>query len=144
MAGTYKTPGRERLLEFLRTHPDHPYTADELSVALAGKAAPTGKSSLYRHLSELCTDGVLRKDRDESRAAFVYRYIADRDCSHHFHLKCTICGRLFHLECTVSDQLLSHILSDHHFQVDSGRSILYGICEGCGGNAESPDSAEKI
>ncbi len=132
MAGTYKTPGRQHLLNYLRTHPDCDFTADDLLDALntAGSFS-TGKSSLYRHLSELCADGVLRKYRPDGQSACLYRYIASEDCSHHFHLKCLDCGRLVHLDCSVSEQLLSHLLSDHHFQVDSGRSVLYGVCEGC-------------
>ncbi len=132
MAGTYKTPGRERLLTYFNTHPDRQFTAEELVEALSREAGgPVGKSSLYRHLSELCADGVLRKYRDEHQSAFVYQYVACGDCSRHFHLKCLHCGRLVHLECDVSDHLLTHILSDHAFAVDSGRSILYGTCRAC-------------
>ncbi len=142
MPGLYKTPGRQRLIEYVSTHPDRYYTADELDAALNdvclqatsdGQTPPARipKSSLYRHLSELCADGSLKKTRADSRSAYVYQYVPSPDCARHFHLQCVDCGQVVHLHCTVSDDLLSHLLSEHHFKVDSGRSVLYGVCEEC-------------
>ncbi len=144
MAGTYKTEGRERLVRFLNGHPDRQFTVDELAEEMrrslddgttraepATADAGRGKSTLYRHLSELCRDGTVRKYRSDTQSAYVYQYIGRGDCEHHFHLKCVVCGRLLHLDCMVSEELLAHIREDHGFSVDSGRSILYGVCNGC-------------
>lgn len=135
MAGTYKTAGRQRLLNFLQSHPDRQFPVDELSDELNRAEDALGsrssKSTLYRHLSELCDEGTVRKYRSDTQSAYVYQYVGMGDCCHHFHLKCLSCGALVHLECAVSQELLNHIRSDHHFKVDSGRSILYGTCEGC-------------
>ena len=135
MAGTYKTAGRQRLLEFLQSHPDRQFPVDELAEELdRGREAPSGgnrKSSLYRHLSELCDEGTVRKYRSDTQSAYVYQYVGQGDCTRHFHLKCQACGGLTHLECAVSEELLSHISTYHGFSVDSGRSILYGLCEAC-------------
>ena len=141
MAGTYKTAGRQRLLAFLQRHPDRQFPVEELAreLELGGADHPTrdlpvargSRSSLYRHLSELCDEGSVRKYRSESQSAYVYQYVGQGGCCHHFHLKCLSCGALVHLECAVSEELLAHISSDHHFRVDSGRSILYGTCEAC-------------
>ena len=135
MAGTYNTAGRQRLLDFLESHPERQFPVDELTEELdrlseAGNGR-SSKSTLYRHLSELCDEGTVRKYRSDTQSAYVYQYVGRGDCCHHFHLKCLSCGALVHLECTVSEELLSHISSDHHFRVDSGRSILYGTCEAC-------------
>ena len=133
MAGTYKTAGRQRLLNFLQSHPDRQFPVDELTFELNREShgVQSSKSTLYRHLSELCHEGTVRKYRSDTQSAYVYQYVGQGDCCHHFHLKCVSCGELVHLECTVSEELLAHISSDHHFQVDSGRSILYGTCEAC-------------
>ncbi len=133
MAGTYKTAGRQRLLAFLHEHPDRQFTAEELSDEMNRGAGRDGsRSTLYRHLSELCTEGTVRKYRSDKQSAYVYQFVGCGDCCHHFHLKCERCGRLVHLDCAVSEELLAHIRTDHHFRVDSGRSILYGMCEKCG------------
>lgn len=135
MAGTYKTAGRQRLLDFLQSHPDRQFLVDELANELnrtqESIRSKSSKSTLYRHLSELCQEGTVRKYRSDTQSAYVYQYVGQGDCCHHFHLKCVSCGTLVHLECAVSDELLNHIQSDHHFHVDSGRSILYGMCEAC-------------
>ncbi len=135
MAGTYKTAGRQRLLDFLQSHPDRQFLVDELANELnrtqESTRSKSSKSTLYRHLSELCQEGTVRKYRSDTQSAYVYQYVGQGDCCHHFHLKCVSCGTLVHLECAVSDELLNHIQSDHHFHVDSGRSILYGMCEAC-------------
>jgi len=131
---TYKTAGRQRLLRFLETHPDRQFTVHELGGELDSVTAgenKTRKSSLYRHLSELCAEGTVRKYRSDTQSAYAYQYVGEGDCRHHFHLKCVTCGELVHLECAVSEELLSHISTHHGFEVDSGRSILYGLCEAC-------------
>ena len=132
MAVTYKTAGRQRLLDFLQVHPDRQFTVDELVMEMDRTSAYTSsKSTLYRHLSELCGKGTVRKYRSDTQSAYVYQFVGTGDCSRHFHLKCVECGELVHMECVVSEELLSHIASHHGFEVDSGRSILYGMCRAC-------------
>ncbi len=159
VAGTYRTLGRERLLRFLESHPDTPYTVDELALALhtdgsagADKQPPRiGKSSLYRQLAEMVADGTVRRDReacdsltaDSRTSAAVYRYVARPDCARHFHLQCVSCGRLLHLDCALTSELLAHIRTDHHFLVNMGRSVLYGRCEACVRNEEHEEHADS-
>lgn len=135
MAKTYKTAGRQRLLSFLQSSPDRQFGVDELTEELdrlqESEGQKQSKSTLYRHLSELCAEGTVRKYRSDTQSAYVYQYVGAGDCRRHFHLKCEACGKLIHLECAVSEELLSHISSHHGFCVDSGRSILYGLCADC-------------
>jgi len=144
MASTYKTEGKTRLITFFSQHPDTQYTVDELCAALseaypdAYNGAKECKSSLYRRLSVLLEEGTVRKFRDDKQSAYVYQYVACGACSHHFHLKCLSCGKLEHLDCVISDQLLAHISADHHFCVDRGRSILYGLCADCHDEPNTP------
>ena len=143
---SYKTEGKTRLLTFLQTHPDQQFTADEIGAQLRRvtegtnpEVVPAGQSSLYRQLAALCADGTVRKYRMEGQNSFVYQYIGETDCRHHFHLKCLACGRLVHLRCSMSQDLLGHIQEEHGFRVDSGRSILYGLCRECAqGRADEP------
>ncbi len=139
---TYRTRGRQRLLSFLYDHPDKQFTAAELYRELSGDdgICPVGKSSLYRQLAGLCDDGTVRKYRSDKEDSFVYQFVGQGDCSHHFHLKCLVCGRLIHLECSLSNDLLAHIREDHGFRVDSGRSILYGCCEACAARSSESEA----
>ena len=136
MAGTYQTQGRKKLLSFLLKYPDRQFTVDELHSAMTeaeadGEASTGGRSSLYRQLSKLCDEGCVRKYRADHQASFTYQYVGGLDCCHHFHLQCVVCGEVTHLECTVSDELLAHIAEHHRFRIDSGRSMLYGLCADC-------------
>ncbi len=130
MKKSYHTEGKERLYNFMSTHPDVHYTVDEICKMLNGD--DSAKSSVYRNLSALCDDGRVRKFRSEGQNSFVFQYVGKGSgCEDHFHLKCLSCGRLIHLECKYSDEMREHIKENHGFEIDSGRSILYGLCENC-------------
>ena len=133
MAGTYKTAGRQKLLDFLQSHPDRQFTVDELAESLNNTAEKKiGKSTLYRHLSELCDKDVIRKFRSEERGCNVYQYVGNGcDCRDHFHEKCTVCGKIQHLDCHVTTDFAMHLLREHGFSVNCGQSILYGVCAEC-------------
>ena len=126
----YKTEGRERLVSFLSKNPDQHFTAEEICRAVhGGKAA---QSSVYRHLTELCANDVVRKFRDEETAKIRYQYVGDAcDCRNHFHAKCTICGKIEHLACGDSAGFAAHLLKEHGFSIDCGQSLLYGVCADC-------------
>lgn len=129
MARVYNTAGKNRLIEYFKSKPDLQLSVDEICIALNGDLSK--RSSIYRNLGELCEKGIVGKFHAES--GFVYQYAGDRDCSKHFHLKCMKCERIVHLECDMGDELASHLMSHHGFSVDSGKSILYGVCEACSG-----------
>lgn len=130
MSKGYRTEGKQRLALFMSSHPDMHYTVDEICIELNGDLSC--RSSIYRNLSALCSDGLARKFRAEGQSSFVYQYVGDRgECRDHFHLKCIECGRLVHLECRMGEELKAHIKESHGFTIDSGRSILYGVCKDC-------------
>lgn len=128
---TYKTDGRTALIEFLSRNPDRQFTTEELCFAVNGDSE-SGKSSVYRHLTELCADETVRKFRNEARKCAVYQYVGKHcDCGRHFHEKCLRCGEIRHLECDDSLEFAAHLLQVHGFAVDCGQSILYGVCATC-------------
>ena len=88
----YKTAGREALISFFRRNPDRQFTIDEL-YAEVNEEASTGKSSLYRHLGELCRGEVLRKFHGSEGRGTLYQYIgAECDCKDHFHQSAPFAG----------------------------------------------------
>lgn len=128
----YNTAGRRKLIDFMSRHGDRPHTVEEIYSAMTADGSSVGKSSLYRLLDGLCEQGVLRKFRENEQSAATFQYVGDdADCGQHLHLKCADCGRLIHLECAMSRELVSHILKDHGFRIDSKRSVLWGVCEEC-------------
>ncbi|MBQ8310376.1 MAG: transcriptional repressor [Clostridia bacterium] len=127
----YRTAGRGAISGFFEAHPDCQFTADELYAAVS-EVASVGKSSVYRHLSELCDKDVVRKFRSEERGCNVYQYVGTGcDCRDHFHEKCTVCGKIRHLDCHMTTDFALHLLREHGFSVNCGQSILYGVCADC-------------
>ena len=131
MKKSYRSDGRQALAEFFSRNPDRQFTTEELCIALHGSEAD-GRSSIYRHLTRLCTDDVVRKFYNGEQKCAVYQYVGKScDCGKHFHQKCTQCGSLRHLDCDDSLDFAAHLLKAHGFLVDCGQSILYGLCADC-------------
>ena len=131
MKKNYNTVGKTALLSFLSTHPDQQFSADELCLALHGKDSGK-KSSVYRQLTALCRDNILRKFYREENGSALYQYAGERDdCGNHFHEKCLRCGKLEHLNCHASEEFFEHLLKEHGFQVHCGQSVLFGLCASC-------------
>lgn len=128
---TYQTSGRQRLGKFFAENPDVQFSTEELCAAINGDAE-TGRSTVYRHLNELCRAEIIQKVHSTGRNCYVYQYVgAGCDCRTHFHGKCIRCGALEHLGCEDSLEFADHLLREHGFAVDCGQSILYGLCKTC-------------
>lgn len=127
----YRTEGREKLIGFLSVNPDRQFTVEELCVAVNGTDGH-GKSSIYRHLNELCERGDVRRFRGSENESGTYQYIGKGcDCGSHFHEKCVLCGKVEHLDCRATEEFSRHLLSEYGFEVFCGQSMLYGVCAEC-------------
>ena len=134
----YNTTGRRKLVAFFEAHADRQYSVEEIYAAMTADGEIVGKSSLYRLLEALQSEGVLRKFRENEQSAAAFQYVgSDADCGQHLHLKCDVCGRLIHLECSMSRELVAHILMEHGFRIDSKRSVIWGRCQQCGEAGET-------
>ena len=134
----YKTAGRRLVCALMERNTDRQFTVEELYAALTAEGANVGKSSLYRLTEALCDEGILRKFKANEQSAATFQYVGnDADCGRHLHLKCDGCGKLIHLECSMSRELVSHILADHGFRIDSKKSVLFGKCAACAMEAQN-------
>lgn len=129
MSKIYNTEGKKKLTDFLKSNPEGQFSVEEICISLNGSL--TKRSSVYRNLADLCQRGIAKKFLTDG--GYVYQFVGDKDCSKHFHLKCVNCEKIVHLECNMGQELTKHIMSHHGFSVDSGRSILYGVCDACAG-----------
>ena len=125
----YQTRQRKRLLEYLSVHTDEQMTARQISDALA--ADNISISAVYRNLSDLESDGLLKRSvREGAREAF-YQYIAAEECKNSLHLSCRVCGKSIHLGNAEAERLLDSTLNSTGFQIDKTETILYGVCADC-------------
>lgn len=127
---TYMTGPKKQILDFLIAHQNRHFTVEEILDALPEGETKPGKSTVYRQISRLLADGVIRRFESADSDSFVYQYAAGVNCEHHFHLKCARCGKLIHMECDHLQQVKNHIFREHGFLI-GGSSVIYGICAAC-------------
>lgn len=129
---SYKTKQKDRILTCLIQNKDRHLTVDEIRFALNGEEPMVGKTTIYRYLDKLVSQGIVRKYFIEEGKSACYQYMDQNDlCKEHYHLKCVDCGRLLHLECDYLEEMDSHIREHHNFQVDHSKTVLYGQCDSC-------------
>ena len=138
--GGYKTRQKEKILQYLISHPSQHITVQEISHHLNQNGSAVGMATIYRQLDQLVSDGTIRKYTIDSRTGACYEYLPDsEECHRHFHLKCMQCEKLYHVTCEHLCELEEHILAHHGFQIDQSKTVLYGICEACRKAIESKE-----
>ena len=131
-SGGYKTRQRTLITNILKENCDIHMTVDDIVFKLNGCGDNVGRTTVYRTLEKLVNEGKVRKYTAENESA-CFQYLSDGGrCHEHFHLKCTVCGELLHLDCQQVAALAHHILDEHGFSLDTGRTVLYGRCQKCG------------
>ena len=127
----YQTEGKIALERFFKAHPDKQFTAEELHASIC-ESTQTGKSSVYRNLSQLCKSEIVRSFYSNERQCHLYQYIGtDSTCREHLHEKCVQCGKIEHLDCHISSDFIEHLQKEHGFTIHCSQTILYGICAEC-------------
>ena len=126
----YKTWQRDTIDTLISQIGERHFTADEIYLLLSREERKVGKTTIYRYLERLVSEGRLKRFRHEDGVSAYYQVVGD-GCDEHFHLKCITCGRVIHLECSHLAELNSHIAEEHNFMVDSSKVILYGCCVNC-------------
>ena len=128
----YTTGKKEKILSLLADGSERTYTLEHIcELVLDGES---GRSTVYRIVSELVADGRLRRISDGMTRHCTYQYIGDGGCHGHLHLKCKECGRLIHLDEELSHELETSVLTAGGFAIDKS-SLLFGRCLECAGGA---------
>lgn len=130
----YETKQKRILLDFLRAHPDRGFSIEELYDALClacPVACVPGKSTLYRLVPKLVTEGLVKRFSGEHGRQFAYQIVSCDDCDAHLHLKCTACGGLYHMDHAVSERIMNEVLNRSDFSLDEKETVLFGVCRDC-------------
>ncbi len=130
----YQTRQRRDILAFFESAPHASYSARDVMAGLAGQCV--SEATVFRTLTHLTEEGVLRRFMEDGRAVYQYCRRCGEDCRGHMHLKCKVCGDLVHLDCSFAEEILRHFATEHHFALDREETVLYGVCEACGKHEE--------
>ena len=127
----YATTQRRRLYELLRDNPHRYFTAKQMEKALMDAGTAISISAIYRNLSVLLQAGIIKKSVEADTKEACYRFVDSECCKGEIHVTCIICGKIFHMEHTLAAYLQQQLLSIHKFQLDSGKTVIAGICKEC-------------
>lgn len=127
----YNTKQRERILAYLKENKDCNVTAEEILDYFESIGDSIGKATVYRYLTDLVKQNVVKKYMVEGRNCSCYQYVEEKNCGEHYHLKCEMCNKIIHLECEEFKEIQRHIACEHNFELDSIRTVLYGVCKEC-------------
>ncbi len=125
----YFTEQRRKLLSYLSEHTDEQITIRQIADALSKENISI--SAIYRNLSSLEEEGLLKRSVREGTREVFYQYIASDKCKDNLHLSCRICGKSLHLGEQEANQLIQRTLESTGFQIDKNETVLYGICANC-------------
>ena len=127
--GDYMTRGYFLVRDMLMKADGRHFFADDIYESLREKGERIGRTTVYRQLDRLVSEGYARRTVGE-RGGSCYSYVKD-GCHEHYHMVCKECGRLAHLSCDHVEELFHHIKSEHGFEIDPGQTVLYGLCAAC-------------
>ena len=126
---SYHTEQRKKLYELLKAHPHQIYTVKEIERELENEKI--SQSAIYRNLSALVSENIVKKVTMGRGREAVYRYADSEACRQEIHLTCTVCGRVFHMDHAFTRLLEEHLEQAEGFQLDKVKTTLYGICPSC-------------
>lgn len=88
-------------------------------------------ATIYRHLDYLVSIGTIKKIMPEGSEGMRFRYLEKESDKDAFFLKCDRCGKITHADCSILGKMATHMNSQHGFQIDTTKSVLYGYCKEC-------------
>ena len=128
----YNTKQRDLILDCIRGSEGGSITAEDIVLSLTARGTPVGKSTVYRCLSILAEEGVVRKYTADDGLSASYQYMSNPEaCSGHFHLKCNRCGTLLHADGDMLASMRHDVLTRYNFHLDNVKTVLYGMCADC-------------
>lgn len=135
----YQTEQKRILLAYMKAHSDQSFTIEELCKRMKEELelpVVPGKSTVYRLMPELVDEGLVKRFVKANSRKFLYQMVCGDHCDRHLHMRCSVCGKLYHMEDQESEELLLRVMKKHHFQIDEGKTVLFGQCENCCGQEE--------
>lgn len=128
--GSYNTRQRKAVQAFLQDHASRYLSVDDIYAMLREQGVEVGRTTVYRTLEAFVGENLVSKatmpDGGESR----YRLV-EPGHEEAGRLVCLDCGRVISIDCAAFQEFSRHVRSDHDFDVDLARTVLYGRCSAC-------------
>ncbi|MBE5805302.1 MAG: transcriptional repressor [Clostridiales bacterium] len=131
MSIKYNTKQKEKIVEFLKERKDKNITVEEMLNYFENIGEKIGKATIYRHLSDLVEQNIIKKYIYENKNCSCYQYMFEENCIQHYHLKCEKCNKIIHLDSIKLDDIYKSLKEEHDFEINNIKTILYGVCKEC-------------
>lgn len=132
-SGSYRTRQQQVILKYMENNRDGYVTVNQIAAHLKEQGNVVGITTIYRQLDKFQKEGLIQKLVLDGNSGACYQYIAgnstEKNCQ--FLLKCEDCGEIINMGCNHMQELYSHVLEEHHFNVNPHRTMFYGTCEKC-------------
>ncbi|WKZ57953.1 MAG: transcriptional repressor [Bdellovibrionota bacterium] len=127
-AGHRLTKARSALLDIFLAAAS-PLSAPQLIAELGKRKLPVNKTTVYRELEFLMSQGIIRQiDLLDGRK----HYELSSGGAHHHHLVCNRCGTVQCIDLPRGlDRITSAIKRTHAFEVTSHVLEFFGLCQRC-------------
>ena len=130
----YKTKQMTELLTFLKSVKGSHVTVSDISDYFKKQEIAVGTTTIYRQLEKMVKEGIVAKYIVDGISSACFEYIGSKDAESNsvcYHCKCEKCGKLIHLQCSEVEELRKHMIEHHSFEMDSLRTVFYGLCSEC-------------
>lgn len=130
---SYHTKQQQAILSYMEDNKDTYMTVSQIAKHLKEQGHPVGTTTIYRHLDKFQKEGIVQKIVLDGNSGACYQYIADGSSGNtcQFLLKCESCGEIINMGCSHMQDLYSHVLEEHNFNVNPYRTMFYGTCGKC-------------
>lgn len=119
------TMQRRQVLEAVQQMYNHP-TAEDIYTYLSEKKSGLGRATIYRNLSVLCEQGLVRKiEVPDAPARFDHTLYA------HYHLRCRRCGCFQDVMVPALGRLNRTIMRETGFSEVEHDIVFDGVCPEC-------------
>lgn len=119
------TVQRRQVLEAVQQLYNHP-TAEDIYDYLHSQESGLGRATIYRNLSVLCEQGLVRKiEVPDAPARF------DHTLREHYHLSCRSCGAFQDVEVPALVRLNRAVTKETGFSNVEHDIVFYGTCPEC-------------
>lgn len=131
--GTYKTKQMTELLAYLKSRQGSHVTVNDICSYFTRQGIPVGTTTIYRRLERMVEQGEVAKYVVDGTSSACFEYVGTKEqtAAACYHCKCEKCGKLIHLQCHEVEELRQHMMEHHGFEMNSRRTVFYGICSAC-------------
>ena len=117
----YKTKQMTELLTFLKSVQGSHVTVNDICEYFQKKGISIGTTTVYRHLEKMVGEGLVAKYVVDGTSSACFEYMGSHEKENQM-----VC---YH--CNEVESLKQHMMEHHGFEMDSLRTVFYGICSEC-------------